>query len=76
MQNKESKQRWVAARWERASWFVLWSVLSLPALWQLGSFVRTIAGRFGYDYDLEWMEGAALHHAFRIGEGVSSYHAP
>ncbi len=76
MQNKQNEQRPVAARGERVSWLVLWGLLSLPGLWLIGLFLRTVAGRFGYAYDLEWMEGAVLHHAFRISEGVTSYHAP
>lgn len=76
MQNREDEQQSVAGRAERTGWVVLWGVLCLPALWQLGLFLRTIAARFGYAYDLEWMEGAVLHHAFRISEGLSSYHAP
>lgn len=76
MQNKDKEQRRVVGRWERVSWLALWGSLSLPALWLVGLFFRTVAARFGYAYDLEWMEGSVLHHAWRISEGVSSYHAP
>lgn len=76
MVKKQDGQESVAARRERMGWVALWWLLSVPALMQIALMVRTVAARFGYAYDLEWMEGAVLHHAWRIGEGLSSYHAP
>ncbi|HWU90820.1 MAG TPA: hypothetical protein VN253_26320, partial [Kofleriaceae bacterium] len=55
---------------------VLWIAVSLPALYQLGLLVTAIAGRIGYPYDLEWMEGGMLHHALRIREGEGIYVPP
>jgi hypothetical protein len=56
----------------QAGAFVGWLILALPALYQLALLAQAIAGRVGYPYDLEWMEGGMLHHALRIrlGEGI------
>ena len=54
----------------------LWLVIVLPALYQLYLLGWAIAGRFGYPYDLEWMEGGLLHHALRIRNGVGIYVPP
>jgi hypothetical protein len=56
----------------RAAELVLWAVVALPALYQIGLLLQAIAGRVSYPYDLEWMEGGMLHHALRIrlGEGI------
>nr|MBA2541874.1 hypothetical protein [Deltaproteobacteria bacterium] len=62
--------------WHRGAQIAIWIVLALPALYQLGLLVTTIAGRFSYPYDLEWMEGGMLHHAQRIREGVGIYVPP
>ena len=53
-----------------------WILVALPALYQLGLLVVTIAGRIGYPYDLEWMEGGMLHHALRIKSGEGIYVPP
>jgi len=53
-----------------------WLILVLPALWQLWLLGEAIAGRYGYGYDLEWMEGGLLHHALRIGDGDGIYGPP
>ena len=55
---------------------VAWVLLALPALYQLLLLATAIAGRVGYPYDLEWMEGGMLHHALRIQQGHSLYAAP
>lgn len=54
----------------------LWLALVLPALYQLGLLAWTIAHRYPYPYDLEWMEGGVLHGAHRIGEGQGLYPPP
>ncbi|MBC7976677.1 MAG: hypothetical protein H7138_17020, partial [Myxococcales bacterium] len=58
--------------WVLALAFLGWLLLALPALYQIGLLAEAIAGRVGYPYDLEWMEGGMLHHAMRIrlGEGI------
>jgi hypothetical protein len=62
--------------WVRAGAFLGWLVLALPALYQIGLLAEAIAGRVGYPYDLEWMEGGMLHHALRIRLGEGIYAAP
>ncbi len=64
------------SRWAIAAQVVLWSVLALPALYQIGLLALAIAGRVAYPYDLEWMEGGMLHHALRIRLGVGIYVPP
>ena len=59
-----------------AARFALWLLLALPALYQIALLVTAIAGRVGYPYDLEWMEGGMLHHALRIRLGLGIYAAP
>ena len=59
-----------------AARFVLWAIVAVPALYQIGLLVQAIAGRVAYPYDLEWMEGGMLHHALRIGLGEGIYVAP
>jgi len=54
----------------------LWLVIILPALYQLYLLGWAISERFGYPYDLEWMEGGLLHHALRIRNGVGIYVPP
>ncbi len=39
-------------------------------------FVQSVAGRVGYPYDLEWMEGGMLLHARRVMDGLPLYSAP
>lgn len=48
----------------------------LLALVQLGVLAWTLARRFGYPYDLEWMEGGMLCHALRLLEGKPIYAPP
>ncbi len=61
---------------ERLLHALLWLVIVLPALWQIYELAWTIYQRFGYPYDLEWMEGGMLHHALRIRNGVGIYVPP
>jgi hypothetical protein len=49
---------------------------ALPCAWQLGLLVATVAARFSYPYDLEWMEGGMLAHAARIASGEGIYVPP
>lgn len=51
-------------------------LLALPGLYQFGLLVSAVGRRFGYDYDLEWMEGGTLTHAWRIANGLPVYDAP
>ncbi|HEU0032393.1 MAG TPA: hypothetical protein VFQ53_17295 [Kofleriaceae bacterium] len=54
----------------------VWLVLALPSLVQILLLVSAVSGRFGYPYDLEWMEGGMLHHAQRIRDGTGIYVPP
>lgn len=63
-------------RWGRAAELVLWIAVALPALYQISLLIQAIAGRVGYPYDLEWMEGGMLHHAQRIRTGQGIYVPP
>jgi hypothetical protein len=51
-------------------------MIALPAIYQLALLATAIAGRVGYPYDLEWMEGGLLHHALRLQRGQPIYAAP
>jgi len=53
-----------------------WVLVALPAVYQLVLLATAIAGRVGYPYDLEWMEGGMLHHALRIKNGEGIYVPP
>jgi hypothetical protein len=53
-----------------------WVIVALPALYQLLLLATAIAGRVGYPYDLEWMEGGLLHHAQRVQDGLGIYGPP
>ena len=66
----------MSARAQRAAWIALWTVLAVPAIYQLVLLATAIGGRFSYPYDLEWMEGGLLHHAQRISDGQGIYVAP
>jgi hypothetical protein len=63
-------------RWHRVAQLALWGIVALPALYQIGLLIEAIAGRVGYPYDLEWMEGGLLHHALRIRQGQGIYLPP
>jgi hypothetical protein len=58
-------------RWRIIAWVLLLAAAA-PAVGQVALLAIAIAGRHGYPYDLEWMEGGILQHAARIarGEGV------
>src|SRR5262245_13820879 len=62
-----------ARRWLLFAGYV---ALALPALYQLLLLGTAIAGRVGYPYDLEWMEGGMLHHALRFQAGEGIYTEP
>jgi hypothetical protein len=53
-----------------------WVLVALPAVYQLVLLATAFAGRVGYPYDLEWMEGGMLHHALRIKNGEGIYVPP
>jgi hypothetical protein len=55
---------------------LLWLVPAIPGVYQLVLLAVTIARRWSYPYDLEWMEGGMLAHAMRLGEGESIYAPP
>jgi len=59
----------MARRW-------LWLVLALPGAAQAGLLLATVARRLAYPYDLEWMEGGMLVHAWRLMHGATIYPAP
>jgi hypothetical protein len=62
--------------WVRLAWAALWLGLAAPALWQIIQLGHAVGGRFGYPYDLEWMEGGLLQHAQRISDGQGIYVQP
>ena len=53
-----------------------WPVLALPGAAQLGLLLYTVARRVAYPYDLEWMEGGMLVHAWRLMHGETIYPPP
>jgi hypothetical protein len=54
----------------------MWTLLAMPAVYQLVLLGIAISGRVAYPYDLEWMEGGLLHHALRLSEGHGLYGPP
>jgi hypothetical protein len=62
--------------WSRVAQLVLWGIVALPAIYQIGLLIEAIAGRVAYPYDLEWMEGGLLQHALRIRQGQGIYMPP
>ena len=65
-----------ATKAETVALWALWALIALPAIYQLALLGTAIAGRIGYPYDLEWMEGGLLHHALRLQRGQPIYAAP
>jgi len=55
---------------------IAWTLVATPALYQLVLLATAIAGRVAYPYDLEWMEGGLLHHAWRLQHHEPLYAAP
>jgi hypothetical protein len=53
-----------------------WPVLALPGAAQVGLLLYTVARRVAYPYDLEWMEGGMLVHAWRLMHGETIYPPP
>jgi hypothetical protein len=62
--------------WASIRAHLFWLLFALPGLYQLQKLLRTFAARFGYGYDLEWMEGGMLVHAYRMVRGLPIYRAP
>jgi hypothetical protein len=62
--------------WNRFAKVAFWILLAAPALYQIMLLAWAIGGRFGYPYDLEWMEGGVLHGASRIADGDGHYPPP
>jgi hypothetical protein len=54
----------------------LWVLLALPGVAQLALLLYAMLARLGYPYDLEWMEGGLLAHAYRITHGLGGYVEP
>ena len=54
----------------------MWLVLAAPGIYQIALLAWTIAHRYAYPYDLEWMEGGVLHGAYRVASGDGLYPAP
>ncbi len=55
---------------------LLWLALAVPGVAQMGLLLATVARRLAYPYDLEWMEGGMLVHAWRLMHGQTIYPAP
>ena len=55
---------------------LVWVVPALAAGLQVGLMLYTVARRFFYPFDLEWMEGGVLTHALRYQQGHDIYAAP
>jgi hypothetical protein len=52
------------------------SLGTVAGVWQLGLLIRFFAGRVGYRWDIEWLEGAALYQAYRTMHGLPTYGPP
>ena len=48
----------------------------VAALWLVGTLATVWGGRLFHPFDLEWMEGGMLAHAWRIANGLPVYVAP
>ncbi|MBL4633559.1 MAG: hypothetical protein JKY56_06795, partial [Kofleriaceae bacterium] len=55
---------------------VLWAIFLIPGLMQLALLCSAMFRRWGFSYDLEWMEGGLLTHAQRIADGAGIYGEP
>src|SRR5262249_2079628 len=49
---------------------------AIPGLAQAGVLLSTVLARLTYPYDLEWMEGGMLVHAYRFMHGETIYPPP
>jgi hypothetical protein len=47
-----------------------------PAAWLVLGFVGALLARWSYGFDLEWMEGGMLAHAWRLERGLPLYTPP
>ncbi|HEY8038986.1 MAG TPA: hypothetical protein VIF15_04300, partial [Polyangiaceae bacterium] len=54
-----------------AAGLVLW-----PAAWQLRTIAALFRARLSYPFDIEWMEGGNVYHAYRVLHGLPIYVAP
>jgi hypothetical protein len=55
---------------------LLWLIPAIPGIWQLALLASAVLRRWSYPYDLEWMEGGMLAHAFRLAHGRNLYAPP
>jgi len=62
--------------WRRLVRWLPGAVLVVPGIWQVWLMCRAWWGRFFYPYDLEWMEGGMLVHAWRLLRGETIYPPP
>ncbi len=60
----------------RRTWGILDVAVLLPALASAMAVLAAWWGRVGYPFDLEWMEGGMLVHAWRIQRGLPIYTVP
>jgi len=51
-------------------------LLTVAALWYVGSYLVVALARIAYPYDLEWMEGGMLEHVARVLRGERLYVPP
>ncbi len=58
--------------WKKYVWLAP-VLVALPYLWNL---LVTVTRRLPYPYDLEWMEGGVLAHAWRLQQGEPIYTVP
>ena len=49
---------------------------AVPAAWLAGAVVAAFFTRLSYPFDLEWMEGGMLAHAWRLERGLPLYSDP
>ncbi len=54
----------------------LTAVGALAAAWVIGDVLRTFLARRAHPFDLEWMEGGVLAHAWRVAHGLPIYTEP
>lgn len=57
-------------------WRGLCAASIVTAGWQLVQFLRVAIGRAAYPMDIDWMEGGALYHAYRLLRGQPIYGPP
>ncbi len=62
--------------WTSVRPYLFWFLFALPGFYHVQILAYTFAARFTYGFDLEWMEGGMLVHAYRIASGLPIYQAP